>query len=46
MYKTKVGMLKDVLASVKESNLSDPFKDLEKTGRIILKGGLVVDPKK
>ncbi|MBU5424860.1 amidohydrolase family protein [Tissierella pigra] len=45
MYKTKVGMLKDVLASVKESNLSDPFKDLEKTGRIILKGGLVVDPK-
>ena len=30
---------------MKESNLSDPFKDLEKTGRIILKGGLVVDPK-
>ncbi|WP_313233081.1 amidohydrolase family protein [Tissierella praeacuta] len=45
MYKTTVGMLKDVLASVKNNNLSDPFKDLEKTGKIILKGGLVIDPK-
>ena len=45
MYTTKVGMLKDVLASVKNYNLSDPYKDLAKTGRIILKDGLVIDPK-
>lgn len=45
MYSTKVGMLKDVLASVKENRLSDPDKELNKTGKIILKNGLVVDPK-
>ena len=45
MYTTKVGMLKDVLASVKNDTLSDPYKDLAKTGRIILKDGLVIDPK-
>ena len=45
MYNVKVGMLKDVLASVKDNVLSDPDKSLEKTGRIILKGGLVIDPK-
>lgn len=45
MYTTKVGMLKDVLASVKDSGLSDPYKNLAKTGRIILKNGTVVDPK-
>lgn len=45
MYSTKVGMLKDVLASVKEGQLSDPDKALDKTGRIILKNGFVVDPK-
>ncbi len=45
MYNTKVGMLKDVLASVKNNSLSDPNKELQKTGKIILKNGLVVDPK-
>lgn len=45
MYSTKVGMLKDVLGSVKYGNLSDPNKDLDKTGKIILKNGLVIDPK-
>lgn len=45
MYSTKVGMLKDVLASVKEGQLSDPDMALDKTGRIILKNGFVVDPK-
>lgn len=45
MYDVKVGMLKDVLASVKDNKISDPYKDLKKTGRIILKSGLVVDPK-
>ncbi|NLW22210.1 MAG: amidohydrolase family protein [Tissierellia bacterium] len=45
MYSTKVGMLRDVLASVKEEQLSDPDKALDKTGKIILKNGLVVDPK-
>lgn len=45
MYTTTVGMLKDVLASVKNGALSDPTKELAKTGRIILKNGYVVDPK-
>ncbi|NLY77856.1 MAG: amidohydrolase family protein [Tissierellia bacterium] len=38
-------MLKDVSASVKEGQLSDPDMALDKTGRIILKNGFVVDPK-
>lgn len=45
MYNVKVGMLKDVLASVKNDSLSDPDRKLEKTGRIILKNGYVIDPK-
>ncbi|GFN36814.1 amidohydrolase family protein [Tepidimicrobium xylanilyticum] len=45
MYSTKVGMLRGVLASVKEGQLLDPDKALDKTGKIVLKNGLVVDPK-
>ncbi|HLR35278.1 MAG TPA: amidohydrolase family protein [Tissierellales bacterium] len=45
MYTTKVNMLNDTLASVRNQSLSDPDKKLKKTGRIILKNGLVVDPK-
>lgn len=45
MYGTKIGMLRDILASAKNGQLSDPDKELNKTGRIILKNGLVVDPK-
>src|SRR5699024_5235432 len=45
MYTTKVNMLNDTLASVRNQSLSDPDKKLKKTGRVILKNGLVVDPK-
>ncbi|MCF6462156.1 amidohydrolase family protein [Clostridium sp. Cult1] len=45
MYSTKVGMSKDILASVKDGSLSDPSRELDKTGKIILKNGLVIDPK-
>jgi predicted amidohydrolase len=45
MYKTKVGSLPDVLASVKNNSLHDPIGNIQQTGRIILKGGKVVDPK-
>lgn len=44
MYSTDVSLLKDILASVDERELKDPYKDL-KEDRIILKNGLVVDPK-
>lgn len=45
MYSTRVGMLKEVLASVKAGSLSDPNKGLDKAGKIVLKNGMVVDPK-
>ncbi len=45
MYSTKVGMLKDILASVKYGNLSNPNETLDKTGKVVLKNGLVIDPK-
>ena len=45
MYDVKVGMLKDVLASVKNDTLSNPNEELQGTGKIILKNGYLVDPK-
>ncbi|MGF7057814.1 amidohydrolase family protein [Brassicibacter mesophilus] len=45
MYKTKVGSLPDILASVKNNKLNDPIGAIKQSGRIILKGGTVVDPK-
>lgn len=45
MYEKIVNMSKDVLASVTDGKLSDPDKELAKTGKMILKNGYVVDPK-
>ena len=45
MYDVKVGMLKDVLASAKNDALSDPNGELQKTCKIILQNGHLVDPK-
>ncbi|MBO8158807.1 amidohydrolase family protein [Thermosyntropha sp.] len=44
MYKTKVGSLPDTLASVKNSQLYDPIKQIPVSGRTILKNGTVIDP--
>ncbi|MBU5436908.1 amidohydrolase family protein [Tissierella sp. MSJ-40] len=45
MYEKNVGMMKEILASVKDNKLSNPIGEVKETGRIILKNGLVVDPK-
>ncbi len=45
MYKTKVGSMADVLATVKNNSLHDPIAAIKKSGRTILKGGTVIDPK-
>lgn len=45
MYKTKVGTLPDTIASVKSGNLYDPIGAKRLSGRLILKNGLVIDPK-
>lgn len=45
MYKTQVGSLPDILASVKNNNLNDPIGEIKQSGRTILKGGTVIDPK-
>lgn len=44
MYKTKVGSLPDTLASVIKGKRYDPVGDLELSGRLILKAGMVTDP--
>lgn len=45
MYKTKVGSLPDVIATVKNNNLHDPIGAIKNSGRTILKSGTVIDPK-
>lgn len=45
MYKTKVGSLPDVLATVKNGKLHDPIGSIQNSQRTILKGGTVIDPK-
>lgn len=43
-YNTRVGGLPDVLASIRNGKIHDPYKKIQPSGRTILKGGLVVDP--
>ena len=43
-YKVKVAQLPDMLATIKEDRLYDPLKVVKPTGRLIIKGGRVVDP--
>ncbi len=45
MYTKKVGLMSDVLASVKDNVLCNPFEGINLSGRIILKNGFLVDPK-
>lgn len=45
MYNTKVSNLDSCLITVKNNKLKDTISDINPTGRIVLKGGLVVDPK-
>lgn len=44
MYKTSVGSLPDILASAKNGRLHDPIGSLPLSGRLLLKGGRVIDP--
>ena len=43
-YDTEVGLLPDMLATVRRGQMYDPQKAVEPSGRSILKGGMVVDP--
>lgn len=45
VYPNRVGGLPDILATVKNGRLYDPLKIIKPTGRLILKGGYVIDPK-
>jgi len=45
MYRTKVGSLPDTLSTVRNGKMHDPIGALKTTGRTVLKGGMVVDPK-
>ena len=45
MYKNKVGFLDGVLATVKNNAMQDTIGDIPVSGRLILKGGRVIDPK-
>lgn len=45
MYKNKVGFMDGVLATVKENVMKDTVGEVTASGRLILKGGHVVDPK-
>jgi len=45
IYPNQVGGLPDILATVKNRKLYDPLKVIKPTGRLILKGGYVIDPK-
>lgn len=44
-YRTSVGSLPDVLATVKQNRLHNPLHPLASKGRLILQNGFVVDPK-
>jgi predicted amidohydrolase len=45
MYRTKAGKLPDILASARGDKLYDPIGEIKNSGRLLLKGGMVVDPK-
>jgi dihydroorotase len=45
MYKPIQESLPETLSTVKNDQLYDPFQQIQLTGRTILKGGMVVDPK-
>lgn len=45
MYKNKVGFMDGVMAAVKGNVMKDTIGDIAVSGRLILKGGHVVDPK-
>ena len=45
MYENKVGFLDGALATVKKNQMQDTIGQIQKSGRLILKGGHVVDPK-
>ena len=44
MYNNKPGFLSDILATVQNNALKDTVGDTPKSGRLILKGGCVIDP--
>lgn len=45
MYKGKVGFLDDVLATVKNGTMKDTVGEVTASGRLLLRGGRIVDPK-
>lgn len=45
MYKNKIGFSDDVLATVKNGVMKDTVGEVKTSGRLILKGGRIVDPK-
>ena len=45
MYENKLGIMGDTLSTVKNGMLKDTVKEAGCSGRILLKGGRVVDPK-
>ena len=45
MYRTKVGGLPPTLATIQAGKMIKPIDDLKQSGRTILKGGTLVDPK-
>ncbi len=45
MYKNVVPLSDSVLATVKDGSMTDTIGDIPVTGRILLKGGRIIDPK-
>lgn len=45
MYNKKIGLMRNVLASVRDNKLCDPFEGINLSGRVILKNGFLVDPR-
>lgn len=45
MYNTKIGLMRDKTAYIKDNNLMDYLEGVNLSGRMILKNGYVVDPK-
>ncbi len=45
MYKNKVGLMDNVLATVRGNEMKDTIGDIGASGRLLLRGGRVIDPK-
>ena len=45
MYPTNVHSMPDILATIRNGQLKNTIDDIPKSGRLVLKGGMVVDPK-